>query len=217
MGQGATQRKANLDYLLKMFSENYKDNRKVGNKGAEYADFLYQRSRFTESEREIVRPVLLNVLGDQKSGKIVKRFLLQGAYSNNMLTDVSAPELLKLRLLEDDPHTQRAFDDLITYVQTKNSSTNPAGTNTSSTSHPAMKTNNLNSYGGIDLNSINLNLQINAMVHGVPLPLAQQDMARLMEIQGFIPILTEINPAVNLPIISEIQQKLQVTSSGSSI
>jgi len=63
--------------------------------------------------------------------------------------------------------------------------------------------------GGIDLNSANLNLQIKRDSRGVPLPLAQQDMAQLSRIQGFDPVILEISPAVNIPIISEIQQKLQ--------
>ena len=62
--------------------------------------------------------------------------------------------------------------------------------------------------GGIDLNSANLNLQIRRDGKGVPLPLAQQDMAQLMQIKGFVPIIIEIKQAVNIPIISELQQKL---------
>ena len=63
--------------------------------------------------------------------------------------------------------------------------------------------------GGIDFNSANLNLQIKRDGRGVPLPLAQQDMSQLMQIQGFEPEIIEIKPAVNLPILSELQQKLQ--------
>ncbi|MBF0570721.1 MAG: hypothetical protein HQL12_02495 [Candidatus Omnitrophica bacterium] len=66
--------------------------------------------------------------------------------------------------------------------------------------------------GGIDLNSANLHLQIKRDGRGVPLPLAQQDMGRLMQIQGFVPEIIEIKPAVNLPILSELQQKLQSSS-----
>jgi CheY-like chemotaxis protein len=63
--------------------------------------------------------------------------------------------------------------------------------------------------GGIDLNAANMNLQIKRDGRGVPLPLAQQDMARLNSIQGFVPEIIEIRPAVNVPIINELQQKLQ--------
>jgi hypothetical protein len=66
--------------------------------------------------------------------------------------------------------------------------------------------------GGIDFNAANLNLQIKRDGLGVPLPLAQQDMAQLMQIQGFVPQIIEIKPAVNIPIISELQQKLQAAS-----
>ena len=66
--------------------------------------------------------------------------------------------------------------------------------------------------GGIDFNSANMNFQIKRDGRGAPLPLLQQDMAQLSLIHGFIPKILEITPAVNLPIISEIQQKLQPSS-----
>ena len=59
--------------------------------------------------------------------------------------------------------------------------------------------------GGIDFNSANLTLQIKRDGRGVPLPLARQDMAQLSRIQGFEPEIIEIEPAVNVPIISELQ------------
>jgi len=67
--------------------------------------------------------------------------------------------------------------------------------------------------GGIDMNSANLALQIKRDGRGVPLPLALQDMAQLSRIQGFVPEIIEIRPAVNLPILSELQQKLQPSTS----
>ena len=67
-------------------------------------------------------------------------------------------------------------------------------------------------YGGIDFNSANLHLQIKRDGNGVPFPLAQQDMAQLSNIQGFIPEIIEIRSAVNIPILSELQQKLQSSS-----
>jgi len=63
--------------------------------------------------------------------------------------------------------------------------------------------------GGIDLNAANLNLQIKRDGRGVPLPLNQQDMAQLNNIEGFVPEIIEIKPAINVPIINELQQKLQ--------
>ena len=66
--------------------------------------------------------------------------------------------------------------------------------------------------GGIDFNAANLNLQIKRDGRGVPLPLAQQDMAQLSKIQGFVPQIIEIKSAVNFPILSELQQKLQASS-----
>lgn len=66
--------------------------------------------------------------------------------------------------------------------------------------------------GGIDLNSANLNLQIKRDGRGVPLPLALQNMAQLSHIKGFVPDIIEIKPAVNIPILNELQQKLQPLS-----
>ena len=66
--------------------------------------------------------------------------------------------------------------------------------------------------GGIDFNAANLAMTIKRDGKGVPLPLAQQDMAQLSHIQGFEPEIIEIKPAVNLPILNELQQKLQPSS-----
>ncbi len=66
--------------------------------------------------------------------------------------------------------------------------------------------------GGIDLNSANLNLEIKRDGRGVPLPLADQDMAQLSRIQGFEPEIIDIRPAADLPILRELQQKLQSAS-----
>jgi hypothetical protein len=60
--------------------------------------------------------------------------------------------------------------------------------------------------GGIDLNSANLKLQIKRDGRGVPLPLAQQDMVRLSQIEGFVPEIIEIKPAGSLPIVGELQK-----------
>ena len=61
--------------------------------------------------------------------------------------------------------------------------------------------------GGIDLNAANLNLQIKRDGNGVPLPLLQQDLTQMNNIQGFIPVIIEVKPAANLPIFSELQQE----------
>ncbi|MBF0490714.1 MAG: hypothetical protein HQL15_08910 [Candidatus Omnitrophica bacterium] len=63
--------------------------------------------------------------------------------------------------------------------------------------------------GGIDLNSANLNLQIRRDGKGVPLPLAQQDMKQLSIIQGFVPTIIDIKPAINLSILGELKEKIQ--------
>ena len=63
--------------------------------------------------------------------------------------------------------------------------------------------------GGIDLNSANMAMVIKRDGKGVPLPLSQQDMAQLSRIQGFVPVILEIKPATDLPILNELKQKLQ--------
>jgi tetratricopeptide (TPR) repeat protein len=59
--------------------------------------------------------------------------------------------------------------------------------------------------GGIDLNAAHLNLQIKRDGNGVPLPINMQDMEQLKNIQGFVPEIIEIKPALNLPILRELQ------------
>ena len=44
---------------------------------------------------------------------------------------------------------------------------------------------------------------------GCRCPLAQQDMAQLGRIQGFEPVILEIKAVTALPILSELQEKLQ--------
>ncbi|MBF0511588.1 MAG: hypothetical protein HQL13_04575, partial [Candidatus Omnitrophica bacterium] len=63
--------------------------------------------------------------------------------------------------------------------------------------------------GGIDLNSANLNLLIKRDGKGVPLPIDKQDMEQLKGIRGFVPVILGIRPVINLPIVNELQQKLQ--------
>jgi hypothetical protein len=58
--------------------------------------------------------------------------------------------------------------------------------------------------GGIDLNADGLNMTIKRDGKGVPLPLSQQDMNALRTIEGFEPVIIQIEPAVNLPIFTEL-------------
>ncbi len=53
----------------------------------------------------------------------------------------------------------------------------------------------MKSPGGIDMNSANLNMQIKRDGHGVPLPLAQQDLAQISDIDGLVPVIISIKPA----------------------
>jgi len=59
--------------------------------------------------------------------------------------------------------------------------------------------------GGIDFNAANLNLRIKRNGKGVPLPLTQQDMAQLGRIEGFIPTILEIRPALEAPVFPALR------------
>jgi hypothetical protein len=59
--------------------------------------------------------------------------------------------------------------------------------------------------GGIDLNAANLNLQIQRDGNGVPLPLRLQDVSRLQNIDGFVPIILDIQPITSLPFLSQLK------------
>jgi len=65
----------------------------------------------------------------------------------------------------------------------------------------AMKT----EYGGIDFNAANLHLHIKRDGHGVPLPMAQQDMAQLSAIDGLEPVILSIQPAMGSPLLVQLR------------
>ncbi len=65
--------------------------------------------------------------------------------------------------------------------------------------------NAMSAYGGIDLNAANLNLVIKRDGYGVPLPLAQQDMAQLTNIEGLDPVILSIKPASQSSLFSHLQ------------
>ena len=62
--------------------------------------------------------------------------------------------------------------------------------------------------GGIDLNGANLNLQIKRDGKGVPLPIDQQDLNNI-HIDGLIPVIIEIKPAMDTPLLSQLQGGLE--------
>ena len=59
----------------------------------------------------------------------------------------------------------------------------------------------LNDLGGIDFNAANLNLQIKRDGKGVPLPMMQQDMASLSHLDGLVPVILEIKPALEMSLL----------------
>ena len=54
--------------------------------------------------------------------------------------------------------------------------------------------------GGIDLNPALLDLQIKRDKNGVPLPLPMQPIQD-MHIEGFLPVIINVTPIVNLPLL----------------
>jgi len=61
--------------------------------------------------------------------------------------------------------------------------------------------------GGIDLNPALLNLKIKRDGNGIPLPVSQQPMQTL-EIDGFIPVIINIQPITNVPVLLGIADQL---------
>jgi len=58
--------------------------------------------------------------------------------------------------------------------------------------------------GGIDLNPANLNLQIKRDGNGVPLPIQFQDIPNI-NVEGFLPVIIQITPVTNLPLLFGIK------------
>ena len=58
--------------------------------------------------------------------------------------------------------------------------------------------------GGIDFNAAHLDLQIKRDGNGVPLPINQQDLDNI-HIDGLIPVILDIKPAIQTPLLSELQ------------
>ena len=71
----------------------------------------------------------------------------------------------------------------------------------------AMKADMAMTRGGIDLNSANLNLHIKRDGNGMPLPLAQQDLAQLANIQGLDPVILSITPASQTLLFAELSPR----------
>jgi len=59
--------------------------------------------------------------------------------------------------------------------------------------------------GGIDFNSVNLDMMIKRDGKGVVLPLNQQDLAQLSNIEGLDPVILSIKPASETPVFAQLQ------------
>jgi len=60
--------------------------------------------------------------------------------------------------------------------------------------------------GGINLNAKLLDLQIKRDEKGIPLPFEQQDLEKLKDVKGFLPIIINIQPIQNLPKLLGLDQ-----------
>ena len=58
--------------------------------------------------------------------------------------------------------------------------------------------------GGIDMNAANLAIAIKRDGKGVPLPLAQQELAQLSNIEGLDPVILSIKPANQTALFAEL-------------
>ena len=67
-----------------------------------------------------------------------------------------------------------------------------------------------NAPGGIDLNAAHFDMRIKRDGNGVVLPMPLQDMKLLGDIEGFVPDILEIRPAINVPILSELEEQLKL-------
>ena len=63
--------------------------------------------------------------------------------------------------------------------------------------------------GGIDLNSAYLNLRIRRDGRGIPLPMNQQPMEELMDIPGFMPVIIQMTPVANLPLLLGLEKPVE--------
>ena len=69
--------------------------------------------------------------------------------------------------------------------------------------------------GGIDLNPVLLNLQIKRDGNGVPLPLPMQPIENMC-IDGFLPVIINVTPVTNLPLLLGIADDESPTDSADS-
>jgi|GEM_PF-1744198 len=58
-----------------------------------------------------------------------------------------------------------------------------------------------NDVGGIDLNPQMMNLKIKRDGRGVPLPMSDQSIEALQQIEGFLPVIINVTPVQNLPML----------------
>ncbi len=104
---------------------------------------------------------------------------------------IELEDSFNIRIPNDKTASLRTVGDIVQYVTDK-------------ISDSAMATK-----GGIDFNAANLNLQIKRDGAGVPLPISQQNLENI-HIDGLVPVIMEIRPAITLPMFSQLQKNTQL-------
>ncbi|MBF0512054.1 MAG: hypothetical protein HQL13_06990, partial [Candidatus Omnitrophica bacterium] len=131
-----------------------------------------------QQEAERVKTQLLTSKADFETG--FRRFLADVLPFTGILEDF---EIGYRRLLDQTITTQGQFQ---------------RGVKGISLTHRRDGQDNAMNYGGIDLNSANMAMVIKRDGKGIPLPVAQQDMAQLSAIKGFEPHILEVQSGVAL-------------------
>jgi len=119
-----------------------------------------------------------------------------------MTVGVPTGSLQNLNLSKDNPTALSVINEIeavLINLRTQDEGAGQDGGDVAMVSHNDMATK-----GGIDLNSANLAMIIKRDGHGVQMPLSQQDLAQLSNIEGLDPVILSIKPASQTALFSEL-------------
>ena len=102
------------------------------------------------------------------------------------------------RKMPDQDISQMTGEALIRWLYERGALKYVEGSEVKPTSSP--QATNDSTKGGIDLNPANLNLQIKRDGNGVPLAVEFQDIPNI-NVNGFVPVIINITPVTNLPLL----------------
>lgn len=123
-------------------------------------------------------------------------------YSRNYLSGGNLTDLFpQFHPVSISRYTERLYtdqhdSDLITFIAV------PLHVDSAQANESSSSFSQSNTKGGIDLNSSNLDLQIKRDGNGVPLPVSQQNLDNI-RIDGLVPVILDIEPAMTLPLFTE--------------